>query len=780
MPAWPRKRTEKRTEKGLRAIGITCGIGSMLVGARQAGFDVVGNVEWRRYYHVKDSEGRNTFEENFPGAIFKKSIDELTEEGLGSMTGCDLAMGHPECGAYSQMQGCNNFRDQATRRVKPTDPGDIPLFVDLVARLRPRFFAMDDLPKSLHAFPMEEYARRLPDYDLFPEWVSNYHYGNIQRSRRRMFMIGSLKSEQWVFTPGEVENESTLSKVLSGLPVDPSGSRILNHDVHTETEPAGRLLHMDYLWHRPTWADGRRWFEGVEEGTTFLYHSPHADGELKMKPGWYKQRWGGHCAVLDGGSGHIHPLRNLPFTIRERARIQGFPDDFVFYGTGFNDEGEWNHEKNLHMVKQTGKAMPVQFCWYVAGQIAAYILGTRFESSGVRLLKPNEYVDGAKLWYCREIGYSNRDLACSKCWLAGGCSVRVKTLPAAAAGCPALAEGRVPGGSGELTLETRGSPRTPRPKGVSTLVARIETRVVRFGDRSREPEGVTIPRVNLIPGKTPNDYHCNCRFCSRVIGELVQVDGSYYSRLERRRYYDPSENGKSGHIAKTPLHVARWAIQEYTKPGDWVLDPTIGAGTTAVEALIQGRDAAGMELQYERILSANLSRHAVGPRECIIGFGDAEDLAAFLSSARVPRPTLVVNNPPYSGDESQVGRRGSELGGPDRRFVYPRNSKNLAFLKEGDEYWGAIERIYRAAAGYLLPGGRFIVGVKDMMRSKRPFLLHESLCKLLEGIGLLFVGTTFLRHYPGTLNLYTYRKLFGVEPPKYQTICVFKKKGATR
>lgn len=91
--------------KRLRALGITCGIGSMLLGARQAGFRVVGNIEWRKYYHKKDEEGRSTFLENYPGAFMVETIDDLGEDTLNSIEGVDLAMGHPECGAYSDLTG---------------------------------------------------------------------------------------------------------------------------------------------------------------------------------------------------------------------------------------------------------------------------------------------------------------------------------------------------------------------------------------------------------------------------------------------------------------------------------------------------------------------------------------------------------------------------------------------------------------------------------------------------------------------------------------------------
>ena len=419
------KKPGLRGGNGLSVVGITCGIGSMLVGARQAGFTPIGNIEWRRYYHRKDEKGRNTFTANFTPAFLKERVSDLSPAELAAVTGCVLAMGHPECGAYSQMQGCNNFRGKDTAEVKAQDPSDIPLFIDLIATLRPRFFAMDDLPKSLGAFSMEDYHRKLPDYDLFPEWVSNYHYGNIQKHRKRMFMIGSLKSEKWTFFPGEVDHSIPLRAVIGDLSVFPKAGEFPNHDPHTESEPSRRGIHMDYPWHRPTWGDMRKWFAEAGEGVTFRYYSPHSpEGETKAKPGWYKQRWEGHCAVLDGGSGHMHPKRNLPFSIRERARIQGFPDDFVFYGTRLNEKGEWNHEANLDIVKQTGKAMPIQFCRYVAEQVRAHVLGEKFHSSRERLIKTNPLVTSAKYWYCQNVGYSDQDSACSACWLRGQCDLR--------------------------------------------------------------------------------------------------------------------------------------------------------------------------------------------------------------------------------------------------------------------------------------------------------------------------------------------------------------------
>jgi DNA modification methylase len=48
--------------------------------------------------------------------------------------------------------------------------------------------------------------------------------------------------------------------------------------------------------------------------------------------------------------------------------------------------------------------------------------------------------------------------------------------------------------------------------------------------------------------------------------------------------------------ARCPAPVARWAIESYSAPGDVVLDPMVGSGTTLVEARLCGREAWGCDI----------------------------------------------------------------------------------------------------------------------------------------------------------------------------------------
>mgnify|MGYP000471040860 FL=1 len=50
------------------------------------------------------------------------------------------------------------------------------------------------------------------------------------------------------------------------------------------------------------------------------------------------------------------------------------------------------------------------------------------------------------------------------------------------------------------------------------------------------------------------------------------------------------------HPSQKPLELMRWLVRSYTDPGDHVLDPFCGSGTTGVAALREGRTFTGIEM----------------------------------------------------------------------------------------------------------------------------------------------------------------------------------------
>ena len=50
--------------------------------------------------------------------------------------------------------------------------------------------------------------------------------------------------------------------------------------------------------------------------------------------------------------------------------------------------------------------------------------------------------------------------------------------------------------------------------------------------------------------------------------------------------------------AKFIPQVVRFCIKEFTKPGDWIIDPFAGSGTVGLEAFLTGRNVILLELNY--------------------------------------------------------------------------------------------------------------------------------------------------------------------------------------
>lgn len=407
----------------MKALGLTSGIGSMLIGARDAGFEVIGNIEWRKYYHAIDKHGENTFRLNFPDAFFAHAPEDLSAELTFELPGTiDLAIGHPECGAYSNLGGSlKNYRERQNLK------SDIPLFIHMAKWFKPNFIVMDDLPRSLAAFTPADYHAQLPEYDLFFEWVSNWGYGNIQKGRNRLFLVAARKEMEYAFIPGELNHQKQLRDLLGDLVDDSSFGRYPNHHAHNTHRITTRGKHLTARGEDGSWGDIADAMLFYKPGDSLMYHGPN--DSIKNRIGVLMTHWDRHSHTLTGFNPTLHPIRRLPLSIRERARIQGFPDSFVFNQEKLDGDSQWDHFEDLALVRHTGKAMPIQFNRYVSKQIRHHLdtEGKPYhEASGERILNPNDLVSGAKEWFCKEVGYANQRSACENCWLRSNCALPQK------------------------------------------------------------------------------------------------------------------------------------------------------------------------------------------------------------------------------------------------------------------------------------------------------------------------------------------------------------------
>lgn len=85
--------------------------------------------------------------------------------------------------------------------------------------------------------------------------------------------------------------------------------------------------------------------------------------------------------------------------------------------------------------------------------------------------------------------------------------------------------------------------------------------------------------------------------CRRHRGtELIKVKDT---KLRKNIFWYSIGGGKTGHPAVFPLQLATDHILSWSNPGDIVLDPFMGSGTTGVSAIFHYRSFIGVELSQE-------------------------------------------------------------------------------------------------------------------------------------------------------------------------------------
>ncbi|KAA2262871.1 site-specific DNA-methyltransferase [Solihabitans fulvus] len=194
---------------------------------------------------------------------------------------------------------------------------------------------------------------------------------------------------------------------------------------------------------------------------------------------------------------------------------------------------------------------------------------------------------------------------------------------------------------------------------------------------------------------------------------------------QRKNRYVPES---TAHPAKMLPAVAAHAIDHYTQPGDLVLDPMCGIGTTLVEAVHAGRRAVGIEYEphWVEVARANLdlARGAGVDHDGKVFHGDARQLASLLPPEYVGQAALVVTSPPYG--PSTHGQVSVTPGGGVQKYHHLYGNTldrgNLANIGH-HRLLSGFTRILAGLAGYLRPGGHIAITI-------RPWREHAELIDL--------------------------------------------------
>ena len=174
--------------------------------------------------------------------------------------------------------------------------------------------------------------------------------------------------------------------------------------------------------------------------------------------------------------------------------------------------------------------------------------------------------------------------------------------------------------------------------------------------------------------------------------------------------------------------LATSVIEDATSPGDTVLDPFVGYGTTLAVAHRLGRRAVGVELLPEHL---ELARSRV-PSGVTLVAGDSRQLAAL-----VKKPVdLVLTSPPYM----TAGQH------PENPLTGYRTSDG-----DYDTYLAEVEAVFAQVAVLLRPGGQAVVNVANLATGDVVTPLAWDVGRVVSR-HLRFRGETFLcwdEHPPG-------------------------------
>ncbi|WP_428829948.1 TRM11 family SAM-dependent methyltransferase [Saccharothrix syringae] len=225
--------------------------------------------------------------------------------------------------------------------------------------------------------------------------------------------------------------------------------------------------------------------------------------------------------------------------------------------------------------------------------------------------------------------------------------------------------------------------------------------------------------VDATPGSDP----CDDRSEPSAVSVWTTAQAS--PAAQRKHTYVPES---TAHPAKMLPEIVRHAVTHYTRPGELVLDPMCGIGTTLVEAVRLGRRAVGVEHEphWVDIARANLdlARAQGVDHDARVFRDDARQLITLLRDEYVGQVALVVTSPPYGPSTHGQVSVAPGQGVQKYHHLYGNtlDRGNLANIGH-HRLLAGFTRILAALRTFLKPGGHVVITL-------RPWREHTELIDL--------------------------------------------------
>lgn len=333
-------------------IDLFSGCGGLSLGFERAGFDVRLAIDnWEdalltyRYNH-KNTDTLNADLLHLDPAKVEQDFNTHV---------VDVVIGGPPCQGFS-IAGKRIIDDDRNKLYKS--------FVRFVDHFRPKAFVMENVPNILSIGNGAVKEAIISDfselgYNVQFKVLTASDYG-VPQNRRRAIFVGLIETE-YIFPKPTTEIRVTTKEAISDLPEetikDGDGYPIAPQ---SEYQRLMRLNSSSLNNHQATihTAETKRIIAMVPDGCNYKCLPKEMWSLRKVHIAWTRMDSKKPCFTIDTGHNHhFHYSYNRVPTVRESARIQSFPDDYLFIG------GKGSQ------LKQVGNAVPPLMATEIATQL---------------------------------------------------------------------------------------------------------------------------------------------------------------------------------------------------------------------------------------------------------------------------------------------------------------------------------------------------------------------------------------------------------------------------
>ena len=342
-----------------------------------------------------DENCERTFARNFPDVPFlRKDITAMTKDDVDGMLDGqtpDIIIGGPPCQGFSLAnKNRNRIKDDPRNRL-------FYHFVKFIEWYQPKAFVMENV-KGILSMGNGEVIRTIVDefggtgigYNVEKRILRACDYG-VPQSRERVIIIGFRKDLGIVpefpaplgIDPVSVDDAiSDLPPIGAGEGEELSEYTLPPQNPYQELMRKGASVCANHVAMKHTRRLVER-FQAIKPGQS-LVDVWETNGAVKrgnpkekshVKFGQNNQRVFGDrpapTIAASFQSNFIHPHLDRNFTAREGARLQSFPDTFVF--EGMRTKMSW--ERGLSQYQQIGNAVPVLLAQAIASSIVSQLEG---------------------------------------------------------------------------------------------------------------------------------------------------------------------------------------------------------------------------------------------------------------------------------------------------------------------------------------------------------------------------------------------------------------------